>query len=71
MYFRPVLIERWVAYITVVFGVMTAVAWNAAIVEAFITPDGKSVAPLFIFAIVVTIIGVLSIYAAGKLTHVE
>ncbi|MEN4017772.1 MAG: DUF5654 family protein [Methanobacterium sp.] len=65
-------VERIIALLTVVFGVMIAIAWDAVIVATFIIGDqsGK-LNLLFIYAIILTIVGFSMGYAVGKIAGVE
>ena len=53
------------------FGVVAALAWNAAITTAFTKAFGEETAPkisaLFIYAVVATVVGVLVIVMLGRL----
>ena len=59
-----------ISLVSTAFGVVVALAWNSAIQEAFIRWLGESggrVAALFVYAMVVTLIGVLVIVYLGRL----
>jgi len=60
-----------IALATAAFGVVAALAWNAAITDLFkaYLPKGAGIISEFIYAIVVTIIAVIVIVNLGNLAQ--
>lgn len=59
-----------ISLVSTAFGVVAALAWNSAIqnvFNAYIDTKGSKVAALFVYAVVVTLIGVLIIVYLGRL----
>ncbi|HYU58770.1 MAG TPA: DUF5654 family protein [Actinomycetota bacterium] len=59
-----------VALVSTAFGVVAALAWNSAIQELFTALDistANKVTALFIYAVIVTVIGVVVIVYLGRL----
>jgi hypothetical protein len=70
--FSREVIATMIALASAAFGVVAALAWNSAITEAFKVwfPPGKNVphlTALFVYAIIVTLIGVVVIVMLGRL----
>ncbi len=70
--------EMWGAFtkqftllVTTAFGLVAALAWNTAIQTLFTTFFGtsKSIAPMFSYAIVVTVIAVIVIFYVSRLSE--
>lgn len=53
------------------FGLIAALAWNTAISDLIRTvlPAGKGIVPEFIYAVIVTLLGVIVISSLGKLVE--
>lgn len=64
-------IEKLAILITTAFGLVAALAWNDAIQELFTQVFGTvdSLVPMFIYAIIVTIIAVLATIWIGRLSE--
>lgn len=64
-------IATMIALASAAFGVVAALAWNAAITRLFATwlkdHEGAEVVALFVYAVVVTLIGVTVIVLLGRL----
>lgn len=60
-----------IALASAAFGVIAALAWNNAITDLIkqIFPAGKGVGSEFIYAIIITIIGVLIMVNLGKIAE--
>jgi len=60
-----------VSLVTTALGVVIALAWNTALTEYFseVFGAGTRVVALFIYALTITGLGVLTIVALGKLAH--
>lgn len=60
-----------VTLVTAAFGLVAALAWNSAIQELFkaIFGTAQTIAGMFIYAIIVTVIGVLATIKIGKLAE--
>jgi hypothetical protein len=53
------------------FGVIAALAWNTAISDLIkqLLPAGKGIGPEFIYAVIVTVLGVIVMVNLGKLAQ--
>jgi Family of unknown function (DUF5654) len=51
------------------FGVIAALAWNAAISDSIklLLPAGKGIGPEFLYAVIVTVTGIIVMVNLGKL----
>lgn len=68
MSFKTEVIEKIAALVTAAFGLVAALAWNGAIQELFklIFGDQSTLAAMFVYAVVVTIIAVLAVVMIGR-----
>ncbi len=70
--FSREVIATMIALASAAFGVVAALAWNSAITDAFNvsfpkgTKPGQHLAALFVYAVIVTLIGVVVIVALGR-----
>ncbi|MBU1198051.1 hypothetical protein KJ765_06105 [Candidatus Micrarchaeota archaeon] len=64
-------VEKIAALMTAAFGLVAALAWNGAIQALFAEVFGKadSLVPMFIYAVVVTVIAVFAIIWIGKVAE--
>jgi uncharacterized membrane protein required for colicin V production len=60
-----------IALASAAFGVIAALAWNTAITDLIKQwlPAGKGIGPEFLYAVIVTIIGVIIMVQLGKLAE--
>jgi hypothetical protein len=60
-----------IALSSAAFGVIAALAWNTAISDLIkqMLPNGKGIGPEFLYALIVTIIGVVVMVNLGKLAE--
>ena len=61
-----------ISLLTTAFGVVVALAWNEALsffFEKTLHTEGSRMVALFVYAIVITTVGVLVIVVLGKLAH--
>ena len=60
-----------IALASAAFGVIAALAWNTAITDLIkqILPAGKGIGPEFLYAVIVTIVGVIIMVNLGKLAE--
>ena len=69
--FSAEVVATMISLASAAFGVVAALAWNTAITQAFAEAFGKNVAgrlsALFVYAVVVTLIGVIVIVLLGRL----
>ena len=69
--FSAEVVATMISLASAAFGVVAALAWNAAITTAFTKAFGEETAPkisaLFIYAVVATVVGVLVIVLLGRL----
>jgi hypothetical protein len=65
---RNQIVEKMAALITTAFGLVAALAWNGAIQAIFKQVFGTSegLAPMLIYAVIVTIIAVVATIQVGK-----
>ncbi len=65
---RAVFLTTMISLASAAFGVIAALAWNAAITELFklVLPKGADVIGLFVYAIVITIIAVVVMVNLAK-----
>lgn len=58
-----------IALFSAAFGVIAALAWNAAITDLIhqLLPAGKGILPEFIYAVIITIIAIMVMVQMGKL----
>lgn len=65
---KVVYLTTMISLASAAFGVIAALAWNAAITELFkmFLPEASGVVGLFVYAIVVTIIGVFVMVNLGR-----
>lgn len=71
---KVIALDKIAALITAAFGLVAALAWNAAIIAIFkeIFGEAESIVPLVIYAVVVTIAAViLTIVVAKALTNAK
>jgi Family of unknown function (DUF5654) len=68
---RSVYLQTMIALASAAFGVVAALAWNAAITELVkqIFGTGGQVLSLFIYAIIITIIAVIVMVNLGKMAE--
>ncbi len=69
--FSREVVATMISLATAAFGFVAALAWNTAITEAFTRAFGAlsraKISALFIYAVVVTLVGVIVIVALGRL----
>lgn len=60
-----------IALSSAAFGVIAALAWNTAISDLIkqLLPAGKGIGPEFIYAAIVTVIGIIVMVSLGKLAE--
>lgn len=60
-----------IALASAAFGVIAALAWNTAISDLIKQwlPGGKGIGPEFIYAVIVTVLGVIVMVSLGKLAE--
>jgi hypothetical protein len=60
-----------IALASAAFGVIAALAWNTAITDLIkqTLPAGKGIGPEFLYAVIVTIVGVIIMVNLGKLAE--
>lgn len=65
---RAVYLTTMISLASAAFGVIAALAWNAAITELFklVLPEASGVAGLFVYAIIVTLIAVFVMVNLGR-----
>ena len=65
---KVVALDKIAALITAAFGLIAALAWNAAIIAIFkeVFGEADSIMPMVIYAIVVTIVAVILTIAVAK-----
>ena len=65
---RALYLTTMIGLASVAFGVVAALAWNAAITELFklVLPKGSDVVGLFVYAIVVTVIAIVVMVNLGN-----
>ncbi|HXW50649.1 MAG TPA: DUF5654 family protein [Candidatus Acidoferrales bacterium] len=68
---RAQYIATMIALASAAFGVIAALAWNTAITDLIkqILPAGKGIGPEFLYAVIVTIVGVIVMVNLGKLAE--
>ncbi len=68
---RAQFLATMIALASAAFGVIAALAWNTAISDLIkqLLPGGKGIGPEFIYAAIVTVIGVLVMVSLGKLAE--
>ena len=71
--FSAEVVATMISLASAAFGVVAALAWNTAITKAFERAFGaqsaSTVSLLFVYAVVVTLIGVVVIVVLGRLAH--
>lgn len=60
-----------IALASATFGVIAALAWNSAITDLIkqFLPAGKGIVPEFLYAVIITIIGLIIMVNLGKLAE--
>ncbi len=60
-----------IALASAAFGVIAALAWNSAITDLIkqFLPAGKGILPEFLYAVIITVIGVIVMVNLGKLAE--
>ncbi len=68
---RAQFLATMIALASAAFGVIAALAWNMAISDLIkqLLPGGKGIAPEFIYAVIVTLIGIFVMVSLGKLAE--
>jgi hypothetical protein len=68
---RATFLATMISLSSAAFGVIAALAWNAAISDLIkqLLPGGKGIVPEFIYAVIVTILGVIVMVNLGKLAE--